>query len=94
MILEKPQGWFQKLASKFGGNLVTLNRGANKLKENPTILVIDEVDVFFDDNFFGSTYCPGIKLKDLTVTRFLEHVWAEVGKSGENIEPSSLLKSQ
>ena len=52
------------MASKFGQNLVTINRGANKIKENPTILVIDEVDVFFDDNFFGSTYCPGIKLRD------------------------------
>jgi hypothetical protein len=32
MVLEKPQGWFAQLASKFGANLVTLNRGANKLK--------------------------------------------------------------
>lgn len=31
MILEKPQGWWQKLASKFGSNLVTIKRGANKL---------------------------------------------------------------
>lgn len=32
MILEKPQGWFQKLASKFGTNLVTVKKRANKIK--------------------------------------------------------------
>jgi hypothetical protein len=56
--------------------------------------VIDEVDVFFDDNFFGNTYCPGIKLRDPTVTRFLEYVWTEVSKLGENIEPSAVISSQ
>jgi hypothetical protein len=55
--------------------------------------VIDEVDVFFDDTFFGSTYCPAIKLKDPTVSRFLEHVWTEVGKIGEDIDVHNLLKS-
>jgi hypothetical protein len=56
--------------------------------------VIDEVDVFFDDNFFGSTYCPGIKLKDPTVSRFLEYVWTEVEKSADKVEPATLLRSQ
>jgi hypothetical protein len=56
--------------------------------------VIDEVDIFFDDNFFGSTYCPAIKLNDPTVTRLLEYVWTEVTKYGDQINPTTILKSQ
>jgi hypothetical protein len=33
--------------------------------------VIDEVDVFFDDSFFGNTYCPAITLRGPAVSKFL-----------------------
>lgn len=53
MVLAPPQGFFSKLANKFGVNTTSLNRGGNDIADSPTILVIDEVDVFFDDNYFG-----------------------------------------
>lgn len=56
--------------------------------------MIDEVDIFFDERFFGSTYCPGIKLTDPILARFLEYVWKEVSKLGENIDPPALIASQ
>jgi hypothetical protein len=62
--------------------LTPIKQRSTKIRENPTILIVDEVDVFFDDNFFGNLYCPGIKLKDLTVTKFLEYVWQKVSAKG------------
>jgi len=34
-------------------------------------MIIDEVDVFFDDNFFGNTYSPGITLSGPTIKNML-----------------------
>ena len=93
MILEKPKGVFDKLADLVGVNRVKLNRGPNEISTNPTILVIDEVDVFFEDNFFGNSYCPAMKLRDPTASNFLQYVFSEVSKHGDKIEIKTLLKS-
>ena len=56
----------------YGVNTVNIKRdGGNEIKDNPSILVIDEIDVFFDDNYFGNSYCPGIKLKDQTINHMM-----------------------
>lgn len=86
MILEKPKGILDNLADWVGVNRVKLSRGQNEISANPTILVIDEVDVFFEDNFFGNSYCPAMKLRDPTVSNFLQFVFSEVSKYGDKIE--------
>jgi hypothetical protein len=56
--------------------------------------VIDEVDVFFDDSFFGNTYCPAISLRGPEVTKFLSYVWQKIEKKGKDIEIDKFINSQ
>jgi hypothetical protein len=56
--------------------------------KNSTILIIDEVDVFFYDSLFGNSYCPAITLRDQTVKSFLEYVWKIVQKYDTNTDPN------
>jgi hypothetical protein len=51
------------LTSFFGINTNSIALEKNKILKNPTILLIDEVDVFFDSNFFGQSYCPAMSLR-------------------------------
>lgn len=98
MLLQPPKGFVDKIMNTigalFGANFVKLNKGANQIQDNPTILVIDEVDVFFDNSFFGKNFCPGIILKDPTVNDMLQLVWKEVSQKQKDIEPDKLLDSQ
>jgi hypothetical protein len=57
-------------------------------------LVIDEVDVFFEDSFFGNSYCPAITLRSSTVSKFLELVWREVQAKGNETDPAALIKTK
>jgi hypothetical protein len=68
-----------------------LKGGPNEIIYNPTILVIDEVDVFFEDSLFGSSYCPAISLRSPAVTNFLEVVWREVQAKGKETDPTTLI---
>ena len=52
-------------------------------RSDPTILIIDEVDVFFDEEYFGNSYCPSIDLKGENVSTFLNFVWNYVMKAKE-----------
>jgi hypothetical protein len=61
--------------------------------QNPTILVIDEVDVFFEDSFFGNSYCPAISLRSPAVSNFLEVVWREAQSKGKDLDPTALIKT-
>lgn len=45
------------------------------LNARPKILLIDEVDVFFNKDFYGNMYRPLAKLKDATVARLIQYVW-------------------
>lgn len=39
------------------------------------ILVIDEVDVFFDEQYFGKLYSPAIVIDGPEVKRLIELIW-------------------
>ena len=52
---------------------------ANSLR--PRILLIDEVDVFFSSDFYGSYYSPLLILKEKTITDLIKHVWASRNQS-------------
>ena len=40
-----------------------------------TVLLVDEVDVFFDQRYFGSNYRRVVKLKHECISRILDQVW-------------------
>jgi hypothetical protein len=42
----------------------------------PTVLLIDEVDVFFKGEFYGCAYRPTAALRDETVSALLDYVWS------------------
>ncbi|CAF1185261.1 unnamed protein product [Adineta steineri] len=41
------------------------------------ILLIDEVDVFFSQDFYGNLYTPSASLRDPTITSLINYVWTE-----------------
>lgn len=43
----------------------------------PKILLIDEVDVFFQEGFYGSIYAPSASLEDTTISNLLDLIWNE-----------------
>jgi hypothetical protein len=75
MLLKEPQNWKNMLTSIFGFNTNSIAYEKNKVLKNPTILLIDEVDVFFDTNFFGQSYCPAIPLRGKEIEALLRFIW-------------------
>ena len=61
MIMNSPKNLFNKIEKFFFGK--TFNKKEQSISNNPTILLIDEVDVFFDSDFYGQCYRPSIKIK-------------------------------
>jgi hypothetical protein len=43
--------------------------------KKPLILLIDEVDVFFNENFFGKTFIPSTVLKSKEITELFDYLW-------------------
>ncbi|CAE7856767.1 secA2, partial [Symbiodinium sp. KB8] len=48
----------------------------SKADSKDRILLIDEVDVFFDEGFYGSSYNPVGSLQDSTVSALLDYLWS------------------
>ena len=44
-------------------------------KPRPKVLLIDEVDVFFSDGFFGSTYTAYASIKGKQVEALTDYIW-------------------
>ncbi|CAF3372385.1 unnamed protein product [Rotaria sp. Silwood1] len=45
--------------------------------ERAKILLIDEVDVFFSQDFYGNVYAPSASLQDPTITSLINHIWKQ-----------------
>ena len=58
-------------------NFVTKNADKNP---NPKVLLIDEVDVFFNDDFLGNIYVPSAKIKHESITDLFKYIWAMKNK--------------
>ena len=52
-----------------------INIDFNEQKNRPSVLLIDEVDVFFSKDFYGNRYNPISSLKDETITKLIEFIW-------------------
>lgn len=53
---------------------ITSAAGKAKLKR-PKILLVDEVDVFFNKEFYASVYTPSAKLTDPTICNLADFIW-------------------
>jgi hypothetical protein len=58
-----------------------LNNKKSELKADdkssrPNILIIDEVDVFFNDSFYGQVYRPMARLKDPVISSLIKYLWS------------------
>jgi hypothetical protein len=43
--------------------------------KRPQVLLIDEVDVFFSDDFYGKTYNPRALIKHETISALTDYIW-------------------
>jgi hypothetical protein len=41
------------------------------------VLLIDEVDVFFSESFFGNKYIPAAEIKHDAVSALINYIWEE-----------------
>ena len=75
MILKKESKYdlINSLCRTFG--LTNFSREKNEISKNKTVLLIDEADVFFENNFYGQSYRPAIKLQSEEVRNLLHLVW-------------------
>lgn len=51
-----------------------INLDTNK---RPQVLLIDEVDVFFSESFFGNKYIPAAEIKHDAVSTLIDYIWEE-----------------
>lgn len=51
------------------------------------VLLVDEVDVFFDKSFYGSYYRPLAELRHPTITALIEYIW-DVRKQRSSLQPA------
>jgi hypothetical protein len=43
----------------------------------PQVLLIDEVDVFFSDSFFGNVYIPTAEIKHDFISALCDYIWED-----------------
>lgn len=48
----------------------------DKVSQRPKILLIDEVDVFFNKDFYGNKYEPIANVRDPVLTRLIKYIWS------------------
>jgi GTPase SAR1 family protein len=56
------------------------------------VLLIDEVDVFFSQSFYGKRYNPATVLKDPTITALINRIWDERSLSGDKYKRLNDIK--
>ncbi|EAR87661.2 helicase carboxy-terminal domain protein (macronuclear) [Tetrahymena thermophila SB210] len=70
------QGDIRQLTADYICNGFSENKKkTKKTTKNPSILIIDEVDVFFTKDFYGSMYNPVARLQDENIVKLAEFIW-------------------
>ena len=81
MMLESPNKFTNKIA-KF----LSLGTNADQNEAGtPTILLIDEADVFFANDFYGQCYRPAFKLRDESIENLLKYIWSKMKGNPQNL---------
>ncbi|CAF3338635.1 unnamed protein product, partial [Rotaria sp. Silwood2] len=71
------KGDIRHLVENFISNNTDVSAAANQTIIRPKILLIDEVDVFFSQEFYGNLYTPSASLKDPTITSLVQYIWTQ-----------------
>ncbi|CAF0944002.1 unnamed protein product [Brachionus calyciflorus] len=66
----------ERVLSLIKSNTLSTAESENKT-QTPKILLIDEVDVFFNQDFSGNLYVPSARLKDPSITKLIDLIWSK-----------------
>lgn len=69
--------------------LQNLNTANSNKKKSKKVLIIDEIDVLFNKNYYGDTFNQSIDLKDDSIVKLFWFIW----KNKENITPEIIENS-
>ena len=93
-ILNEKGDLRQLVESVIRGNTAPVVELAPSLESTrPRILLVDEVDVFFKRDFYGSLYSPRLTIKDETITKLIDWIW-EQHDSDENLNEYNVKRSE
>ncbi|CAF0934055.1 unnamed protein product [Adineta steineri] len=67
----------EKVRDMIENNKTMLPKAEIKAQTRPKVLLIDEVDVFLSDKFYGETYTPSLCLKDPSIKALLDSIWRD-----------------
>ena len=67
------------LSSERKDNMNTINEGYDSNSFKYKILLIDEVDVFFSDEFYGRVYTPAARLESSEISALIDLIWKNNG---------------
>jgi hypothetical protein len=65
----KKYTFFGKITNFFSN----AGKPGNKIKK---VLIIDEIDVLFNQNYFGDTFNQSIELRDPSIVDLFKFIWA------------------
>ncbi|CAF2770029.1 unnamed protein product [Rotaria sp. Silwood2] len=64
-----------KVCEMIVNNSSTIDVATKSVRIDPKVLLIDEVDVFLSEKFYGGTYSPSVYIKDSTINILLDTIW-------------------
>ncbi|KAL4512826.1 hypothetical protein ABPG72_017511 [Tetrahymena utriculariae] len=72
------------------------NQGINQKKNisNHRILLIDEVDIFFNMDFYGKTYNPVVSFVTEEIKNIITDIWKQKGQKEQNIVQNITQRNQ
>ncbi|CAF1187714.1 unnamed protein product [Rotaria sp. Silwood1] len=65
----------EKVRDMIMKNQNAIDVGVAMARVRPKVLLIDEVDVFLSEKFYGGIYTPSLYLKDLSIKMLLDTLW-------------------
>lgn len=79
--------------SMISGEATDINQFANRCNIARRVLLVDEVDVFFDDSIYPSYYRPALLLVGPEVTAFIKELWAfHKGGNSSTLTAASIMQ--
>ncbi|CAF4983507.1 unnamed protein product, partial [Rotaria sp. Silwood1] len=67
----------EKVRDMIATNQSTLPATDTSVRIRPKVLLIDEVDVFLSDKYYGGMYIPSVYLKDPSIKELLDSIWQD-----------------
>ncbi|CAF3144286.1 unnamed protein product [Rotaria sp. Silwood2] len=65
----------EKVSNMIVNNNIALTTVDTRIRIRPKVLLIDEVDVFLSDEFYGGMYTPTVYLKHPSIKTLLDSIW-------------------